>query len=222
MEHMLATVKPKISMGFSTLNPLITNVNRIEYTTHDSIAVSSKRHDNFLSRATRMLKGEADSDDNSGEENGAHWRPKIINSPCRSDASADLLSAAAATLMDGAVPVRDIPNKLLSEPASMCPSEVSSQAGDMDVYADSKRRSESFSVVDSHEEELRCIIAVIRHGDRTPKQKLKVNMKVRDWKKYRHFIHTIRHSAHPKFHCRSPPSSSTFTITQAIVRRSSK
>jgi Histidine phosphatase superfamily (branch 2) len=194
MEHMLATVKPKISMGFSTLNPLITNVNRIEYTTPDSIAVPSKRQDSFLSRATRMLKGapadEADSDDNSGEENGGPWRPKIVNSPCRSDASAEVLSAAAATLIEGAVPVREIPNKLLSEPASMCPSEVSSQAGDMDSYTDSKRRSESFSVVDSHEEELRCIIAVIRHGDRTPKQKLKVNMKVRDRKEYQLFTHT--------------------------------
>jgi Histidine phosphatase superfamily (branch 2) len=187
MEHMLATVKPKISMGFSTLNPLTTSVNRIEYTTHDILAVSSKRNDNFLSRATRMIKGapadEADSDDNSGEENGGPSRPKIAHSPCRSDASADILSAAAATLIEGAIPVREIPNKLLSEPASMCPSEVSSQAGDMDGYSDGKRRSESFSVIDSHEEELRCIIAVIRHGDRTPKQKLKVNMKVRDWKK---------------------------------------
>ena len=188
MEHILATCKPKISIGFSTINPLITSVNRIEYATPDYVPSSSKRPFNFFSRATRMLKGapadEAEIEDHSGEENGGPWKPKIISSPSRSDASAEVLSAAAATLIEGAVPVREIPNKLLSEPASMCPSEVSSQAGDLDFHADTKKRSESFSVVDSHEEELRCVIAVIRHGDRTPKQKLKVNMKVSDRKDF--------------------------------------
>lgn len=28
----------------------------------------------------------------------------------------------------------------------------------------------------THEEELRCVIAIVRHGDRTPKQKIKINL----------------------------------------------
>jgi inositol hexakisphosphate/diphosphoinositol-pentakisphosphate kinase len=38
----------------------------------------------------------------------------------------------------------------------------------------------------SHQEELRCVIAIVRHGDRTPKQKLKVNMTCSHILKYFH------------------------------------
>lgn len=192
MEHILATAKPGSSVGFSTLDPLIANVNRIEYTSDAGTRSGQHRkhkQDTFLSRATRMLQGEpadeADSDDN--EENGARRKPKnsAINSPARSDISADVLSTAAATLVDGAIPVREIPNQLASEPASMCPSEVSSQAGDIEPVQ-RQGRSESISLVDSHEEELRCVIAVIRHGDRTPKQKMKVKMNEPSILKYFH------------------------------------
>ena len=169
MEHILATVKPGASTGFSTLDPLITNVNRIEYSPADQSSAPQPR-DTFLTRATRMLQGEpaeeADSDDNAEMEASSKHKPKPVNSPARSDASAELLSSAAATLVEGAIPVREIPNQLLSEPASMCPSEVSSQAGDIEP-AQRQQRSESISLVESHEEELRCVIAVIRHGDRT-------------------------------------------------------
>ncbi|CAB9509992.1 hexakisphosphate and diphosphoinositol-pentakisphosphate kinase [Seminavis robusta] len=199
MEHILATVKPGSSIVFSTLDPLITNVNRIEYTSADlsgNAAPLSKRdskRDTFLSRATRMLQGEpadeeADSDENSTGEPTTKQKPKPINSPARSSGgdSAEALAAAAATLIDeGAPPVRDIPNHLLSEPASMCNSEVNSQAGDMEPMHRATR-SGSISVVDSHDEELRCVIAVVRHGDRTPKQKLKVNMKEPSILKYFH------------------------------------
>ena len=180
MEHIMATVKPGASMGFSTLDPLIANVNRIEYAYDAGSAGGSKRFDTFLSRATRMLQGEpadeADSDDNDDSKTRAKHKIPSTNSPARSDASVVDILSKAATLVDGAVPVREIPNALLSEPASMCPSEVSSQAGDFEPVHRQKR-SESISMVDTHEEELRCVIAVIRHGDRTPKQKLKVNMK---------------------------------------------
>lgn len=49
------------------------------------------------------------------------------------------------------------------------------------------------SVIDSHQEELRCVIAVIRHGDRTPKQKLKMQVSEPLILKYFH-----DHSSSPK------------------------
>lgn len=187
MEHILATCKPASSMGFSTLDPLVTRVKRIEDSIYDRNSQSKafKRHDTFLSRATRMLQGEpahdeADSDSNDEQKSKGNQKRSNANSPARSDGSAaEMLSTAAATLVDGAIPVRDLPNHLLSEPASMCPSEVSSQAGDLEPSNHQRRpENESAGLVDTtHQEELRCVIAVIRHGDRTPKQKLKVTMK---------------------------------------------
>jgi inositol hexakisphosphate/diphosphoinositol-pentakisphosphate kinase len=183
MEHILATVKPGSSVGFSTLDPLVTSVNRVEDDVFDQSGTNGthKRQDTFLSRATRMLQGEpaeeADSDDNNEQEPSGKQKLATVSSPARSDASAEILSTAAATLVEGAIPVRELPNHLLSEPASMCPSEVSSQAGDLEPMNRQKIPEESMSMIDSHQEELRCVIAVIRHGDRTPKQKLKVSMK---------------------------------------------
>ena len=52
-------------------------------------------------------------------------------------------------------PVSDIPHELASDPASFPPT----------------------SAAHTHQEELRCIIIIIRHGDRTPKQKLKDTVK---------------------------------------------
>lgn len=136
-----------------------------------------------------MLQGEpgdeADSDDNDGNGGRCKKKGSAIHSPARSDISADILSTAAATLVEGAIPVRELPNQLASEPASMCPSEVSSQAGDIEP-SQRTEKSENINLVDSHEEELRCVIAVIRHGDRTPKQKLKVKMKEPSILKYFH------------------------------------
>lgn len=192
MEHILATAKPGASVGFSTLAPLMANVNRIEYSPeagNRSGQQKKPKQDTFLSRATRMLQGEpgdeADSDDNDVKGDRCKKKGAGLNSPARSDLSADILSTAAATLVEGAIPVRELPNQLASEPASMCPSEVSSQAGDIEPVQRSDR-SENINLVDSHEEELRCVIAVIRHGDRTPKQKLKVKMNEPSILKYFH------------------------------------
>jgi len=203
-------------MGFSTLDPLITNVNRIEYKYEP--ANTGRQQDTFLSRATRMLQGEPadepDSDDNDESEVRAKQK-KTINSPARSDASADILSTAAATLVDGAVPVREIPSTLLSEPASLCPSEVSSQVGDMEpVHRES--RSESVSVMDSHEEELRCVIAVIRHGDRTPKQKLKLSMKEPSILKYFH-DHTKDCKKELKVKAKAPLTEFLETVRKTLI-----
>jgi inositol hexakisphosphate/diphosphoinositol-pentakisphosphate kinase len=69
------------------------------------------------------------------------------------------------TLLEGAIPVREMPDQLLSEPASMGSSLVDER----------EAMERHMTLPGSHQEELRCVIAVIRHGDRTPKQKLKVD-----------------------------------------------
>lgn len=87
-------------------------------------------------------------------------------------------SASATMLQDGAIPVRDIPDTLTSEPASIAASSTSSQVdeGEYSSPPRASRDSKEASVRPTvHQEELRCVIAVVRHGDRTPKQKLKVN-----------------------------------------------
>lgn len=61
-------------------------------------------------------------------------------------------------------PVSDIPHELATDPASF----------------------PSVSAAHTHQEELRCIITIIRHGDRTPKQKLKDNVKGERYLKYFH------------------------------------
>lgn len=66
-------------------------------------------------------------------------------------------------------PVRELPNQLVTEAASIVPSGTSSLA-DLD---DESRASSVRKAPSTHQEELRCVIAIVRHGDRTPKQKLK-------------------------------------------------
>jgi Histidine phosphatase superfamily (branch 2) len=176
----------------------------------------------------------------------AIFTTRHARSPSRCPETGELLSNAAATLVEGAVPVREFPNNLMSEPASLAQSSNSSYADlapceytDNDGYdgdaqlglsdleedgdetgngkgegvavgrravgrasrtekkttersnaqhnnhhrtsssserANSGRRRRVSSITAPRQEELRCVLAIIRHGDRTPKQKLKVNM----------------------------------------------
>ena len=130
-EHILASVKPAALKTFSTLNPLVTtSLNR------QSAA--------DLAAAARKL-------------NAALSRSRQSSSSSIGDTS-ELLNSAAATLVEGAVPVREFPANLTSEPASIAASGSSS-------VADVTLRADAMSA-DTHEEELRCVIAIIRHGDR--------------------------------------------------------
>ncbi|KAL7559057.1 hypothetical protein ACA910_018412 [Epithemia clementina (nom. ined.)] len=202
-EHLLAKMKPAALTTFSTLDPLVTtSLNHLD----DEIAESearptppARKFTNILSRATRMLQGEPVSDD-AGSNEGA---PGDIDaqsqhscmeyqmhqgSPPRNGMgeTGELLSSAAATLIEGALPVREFPNNLTSEPASLVPSatgSVTEKVSDADDYdtdeMEFQRRRRSGSIPtgsSSHQEELRCVLAIVRHGDRTPKQKLKVDM----------------------------------------------
>ena len=132
-----------------------------------------KRKDTFLSRAARMLQGEPEEGDENEEDTYSIGQQSAENatSPHRTE-TGELLSTAAATLIEGAVPVREFPNDLTSLPASMAQSANSSVVDESDL----PRRRRASSIQGSHQEELRCVIAIVRHGDRTPKQKLKVNM----------------------------------------------
>lgn len=109
-------------------------------------------------------------------------------------------SETAVTLDEGAKRVRDLPDMLIGK-SSVPASASSSVAGDEEPLA-----------TKTHQEELLCVIAIVRHGDRTPKQKLKVDLseplilkyfhkhstnckkdlKIKDKKPMTEFLHTVR------------------------------
>ena len=97
------------------------------------------------------------------------------------------------TLSEGAPHVREISNAPSAEPPSRCSSSQNDDqirrsaddecgGGRTDSNANANQDSwnkDSWNKgggVKTHQEELRCVIAVIRHGDRTPKQKLKLKV----------------------------------------------
>jgi len=163
-EHVLALVKPAALKTFSTLDPLVTtSLNLLD---EEILEEQPKKRETFLSRAARMLQGEpeeggrdnADSVSLASGTTGDTGDDGI--SPSRSE-TADLLSSAAATLVEGALPVRDFPTNLTSEPASMNASTNSSVVAEEEEEEEVHRRRSS-SLPGSHQEELRCVVAIIR------------------------------------------------------------
>jgi hypothetical protein len=165
-EHILALAKPAALKTFSTLDPLVTtNLNRLDEEILEDVP---KKKETFLSRATRMLQGEP-SDEFKGAGDGTGDGHGDVVSPSRSETS-ELLSTAAATLEEGALPVREFPNNLTSEPASMTAS-ANSSVHDEEEEQQGRRRSGSLSLSSSlqgsHKEELRCVVAIIRRKSAT-------------------------------------------------------
>jgi len=159
-EHMLAAVKPKSKISFSALAPLLATMEDTVEDTYRS-KTKKKRHNRGPSIADRvksLLMG--DNASNANEEDEAldlH--------------ASDTENSALCEVPEDFKPVREIvPDRLATEPASIVPSGASSLAETDD---DAQSRSGDPMVKTTHQEELRCVLTVIRHGDRTPKQKLK-------------------------------------------------
>lgn len=164
-EHILAAIKPAALTTFSTLDPLVnTSLNRLDEPIRErSVAAAIA-----LSRADSSVTDDADYSSRfpgTRDHSGAA-------SPTRPDVGE--LLVAATKLVDGALPVREFPNSLTSEPASISQSANSSVVAD-NGNPDGIDRTDSRNQI-THQEELRCVVAVVRHGDRTPKQKLKLNL----------------------------------------------
>jgi len=90
-------------------------------------------------------------------------------------------NAIMESLEPDAPPIRDLSNSMCGVPASLpvvlidgagLESEVNQ--GQLSLTERSSANDTSRMETDLDEQELRCVIAIIRHGDRTPKQKLKV------------------------------------------------
>ena len=157
-EHMLAAVRPTRLNCFSALDPLLTTMPDH----HVTPKKVKKATSSAMQRVSRMLKGEPEPE----EESLADAAPL---SPARTESDTTSVQAPT-TLEEGAMPVSQIPHQLAVKPPSIVTSAASSVVNDGDEEVVCVKEPST------HKEELRCVIAVIRHGDRTPKQKVKVIM----------------------------------------------
>jgi hypothetical protein len=155
-EHILAALKPEALTAFSTLDPLVTtNLNRIE-----EPVVEERKAFQVISRATRLLNAQTSniSDDGDVDAGGSIVGQASLDGAVSPPRVSDNDFVAATTLDEGAKPVREFSNMLTSEPASIAHSANSSVTSE---YSD--------RLCLTHREELRCVVAITRHGDRTPK-----------------------------------------------------
>lgn len=153
-EHILAAIKPEALTGFSTLDPLVTTaLNRIE-----EPIVEERKTFHIIERATRLLNAQTSNISDERDTEGG----SILGQASMDGAKSPNDSVLATTLNEGALPVREFSNMLTSEPASIAHSANSSVTSD---YTDRQSLT--------HREELRCVVAITRHGDRTPKVRIR-------------------------------------------------
>ena len=115
------------------------------------------------------------SRDTTGSSLIESYSPEGTDTRGSDEATAEmsLKSSDATTLIEGALPVREFPDNLTSEPAPISKSSIDSfgrgdNGGKWDRNTNTngtgfmKSRSDSFA--GTHQEELRCVIAIVRHG----------------------------------------------------------
>jgi inositol hexakisphosphate/diphosphoinositol-pentakisphosphate kinase len=167
-EHMLALLKPKSLISFSALAPLLTTV---DDTKSRKKINRHHRGASIADRVKSMLMGASNSSQNDTDDDEENDKVTDLQT---SDAGSTGNTFAIGNVHEEPVaftPIRDLPDQLSTEPvpnSSIVPSASSSLADPDDGSLGTKEDGPT-----SHEEELRCVITIIRHGDRTPKQKLK-------------------------------------------------
>ena len=166
-EHMLAIIKPEARTSFSTLDPLVTEVDDTSYM-------------NPLQRVARLLTNKGGSFGSNHDAQSSDTISDDGENRSTGHLSTGVLSNEDPTLLEeGAVPVRQMPRDLISEPASLPVSRNHSSDNLQRLYSGNygsgSERHSSMKSLSMHQEELRCVIAVVRHADRTPKEKLKLN-----------------------------------------------
>lgn len=178
-EHMLAAVKPKALMGFSALDPLMKTIEEMEDTDCDITTPKKKLNCNnvfstnratmFSSCTTTLMQSDISHSTIPVTGNISPMFSSSLNGNGNlfDPLQKQHLMQSAATLEEGAVHVREIPDMLVHVPVSM---SVSSSMAVDETYLTVQHFPKT------HQQELRCVIVVIRHGDRTPKQKLKIAM----------------------------------------------
>lgn len=177
---MLAAVNPKSSMGFSALNPLLATIRSYYPDTP-----KNTKHKKGKSRDRMLRMQKASSTVSTANNSTAEGFPATISteqdqnnsSPVRLDEKI-LEKLHASEFNTGGS--RDFPKRESRANSqadgtisgyNSCDSSVTGTEGDMKTSASSYTGSTS-----GHLEELRCVITVIRHGDRSPKQKLKAKI----------------------------------------------
>ena len=165
---MLAVMKPKSKISFSALAPLLATMEDDAYSVDEKSRKSRHRRDrSIVERVKDMLMGDNVSSNHipEGDENADE---KLIDMEAIEGDNSTTENADFS-----GQPVRELPNQLMTEVASITPSGASSLA-DLDDDVQSRTGGRTLNrTPTTHQEELRCVIAIVRHGDRTPKQKLK-------------------------------------------------
>jgi inositol-hexakisphosphate/diphosphoinositol-pentakisphosphate 1-kinase len=215
-EHLIATLRPAKARRLSVSEPLVTT--RWNHRLDEAGKTNGDEHLSFLSRAARMLKGEPSrrGDESIPDCDKSSTHPASVENGDINSLMhvTDGSVVAATTLLDGALPVREFPNDLMSEPASI---SQGFSAAEMDRYNDNVCSGITTSSLPygSHQEELRCVLAIIRHGDRTPKQKLKLIMNEPHILQYFH-DHTKDCKSDLKVKGKAPMTEFLFTVKTTL------
>lgn len=181
---MLAQLKPKGKVSFSTLAPLLATVDNIP----GGKTKKKKNHHRGPSIADRvkmMLMGEMNDDDERVQE---EEDDKVSDLQGSEDAGSVGMGDTYEEPVDFTrePKIRNLPDQLATEPASSASIVPSGSSSLADLDDMSQGGNKENGVVSTHQEELRCVITIIRHGDRTPKQKLKGDINGERFLRYFH------------------------------------